>query len=143
MPARSEARTYLAPERPEQPAATGARPTGLTAAEIRRNCPLRLVLAFQMPGTEVVYYVDDNTGETSFQLQRGDGSWARVPLTGDNQGMVTFGGDEGLWKQAEEAWAWWDNAGRPAQDRFGYTREADGSAYAWHTPSGSRWNLAG
>lgn len=141
MPARSDALTYPVPERPERRPATGARPTGLTAAEIRSNYPLRLVLAFQMPGTEVVYYVDDNTGETAFQLQRGDGSWARVPLVGDNQGMVTFGGDEGLWKQAEEAWAWWNSAGRPAQDRFGYARDSDGSAYAWHLPSGSRWQL--
>ncbi|MGW1000500.1 methyltransferase domain-containing protein [Streptomyces sp. NPDC002520] len=141
MPARSEARTYPAVERPARPPATGARPTGLMAAEIRSNYPLRLVLAFHLPGTEVVYYVDDNTGETSFQLQRDDGSWARVPLAGDNQGMVTFGGDEGLWKQAEEAWVWWNAAGRPAQDRFGYAREPDGRAYVWHLPDGSRWNL--
>ncbi|MGW1056333.1 hypothetical protein [Streptomyces sp. NPDC002521] len=78
----------------------------------------------------------------SFQLQRGDGSWARVPLAGDNQGMVTFGGDEGLWKQAEAAWEWWNNVGRPEQDRFGYARETDGSAYVWHLHDGTRWNLA-
>ncbi|MGW1056332.1 methyltransferase domain-containing protein [Streptomyces sp. NPDC002521] len=62
MPARSDALTHPVPERPERPPSTGARPTGLTAAEIRGNYPLRLVLAFQMPGTEVVYYVDDSTG---------------------------------------------------------------------------------
>ncbi|WP_245790925.1 methyltransferase domain-containing protein [Streptomyces monashensis] len=141
MAARSEARTNPSPERPERPPATGPRPTGLTAAEIRANYPLRLVLAFQLPGTELVYYVDDKTGATALQLQRGDGSWARVPLTGDDQDRVTFGGDEGLWKQAEEAWAWWNSVGRPAQDRFGYARETDGSTHVWHLHDGTRWNL--
>ncbi|MFI2199907.1 methyltransferase domain-containing protein [Streptomyces sp. NPDC020192] len=143
MAARSDARTYPSAERPERPSATGARPTALTAPEIRSNYPLRLVLAFQLPATELVYYVDDMTGEMALQLQRGDGSWARVPLTGDNQGMVTFGGDEGLWKQAEEAWAWWSGVGRPTHDRFGYARETDGSAYVWHLHDGTRWNLPG
>jgi hypothetical protein len=94
-----------------------------------------------MPDSELVYYVDDTEG-TSIQLQRGDGSWARVPITGNTE-LVTFGGEEGLWKQAEEAWAWWNYADRPAQDRFGYVREPGGSAYAWYLPDGSRWNLTG
>jgi protein-L-isoaspartate O-methyltransferase len=142
MPARSDALTYPAPARPERPPAAGTRPTGLTAAEIRSNYPLRLVLAFHLPRTEVVYYVDETEG-MALQLQRDDGSWARVPLAGDHQGMVTFGGDEGLWKQAEEAWEWWNNAGRPGQDKFGYAREFDGSVYVWYLPTGSRWSLPG
>jgi protein-L-isoaspartate O-methyltransferase len=141
MPARGDARTYPTQERVERAPAAGTRPTTLTAAEIRAHYPLRLVLALHLPGTELVYSIDEVEG-TALQLQRDDGSWARVPLAGEDTGMVTFGGDEGLWKQAEEALQWWNAAGRPAQDRFGYAQEADGSAYVWHLPDGSRWNVA-
>ncbi|MEV6759464.1 methyltransferase domain-containing protein [Streptomyces sp. NPDC051105] len=141
MAARSRARTYQAQDRPERAPAARSRPSTLTANAIQAHYPLRLALAFQMPGTELVYYVDDTEG-MSIQLQRDDGSWARVPIAGTS-GLVTFGGDEGLWKQAEEAWAWWNHADRPAQDRFGYVREPDGSAYVWYLPDGSRWSLTG
>ncbi|MGW0577644.1 methyltransferase domain-containing protein [Streptomyces sp. NPDC002920] len=140
MPARGDATSYATEQRRERAPAAGTRPTTLTAADFRAHYPLRLVLGFQMPGTEFVYYVDETEG-TAIQLQRGDGSWARVPLAGDGTGMVTFGGDEGLWKQAEEALEWWNAVGRPEQDRFGYVREPDGRAYVWHLPDGSRWNL--
>ncbi|GGS74000.1 methyltransferase domain-containing protein [Streptomyces cinerochromogenes] len=139
MPARSDARAYPAQVRPERAPATGSRPTQLTAAEIRTHYALRLVLAFHLPDAELVYYSDEEG--LALQLQRPDGSWARVPLAGDNEGMVTFGGDEGLWQRAEEAWRWWTDVGRPAHDRFGYAREFDGSAYAWHLPGGARWQL--
>ncbi|MFI6249072.1 methyltransferase domain-containing protein [Streptomyces sp. NPDC051016] len=139
MAARNRARTYPVKERPPRAPETGSRSTTLTAARIQAHYPLRLVLAFQMPDTELVYYVDETEG-MSLQLQRGDGSWARVPIGGDRE-LVTFGGDEGLWKQAEDVWAWWHLMGRPAQDRFGYVRKADGSAYAWYLPDGSRWDL--
>ncbi|MET9086188.1 methyltransferase domain-containing protein [Streptomyces sp. NPDC004237] len=141
MAARSDARTYPVKERPERAPAARSRPTTLTAAQFHAHYPLRLLLAFQMPSTELVYYVDETEG-TSIQLQRGDGSWARVPI-GGNRELVTFGGDEGLWKQAEEVWSWWNYADRPAQDRFGYVREADGSTYVWYLPDGSRWDLTG
>lgn len=140
MPARGDARAYPAPQRPERAPQAGARPTALTAARIRSHYPLRLLLAFHLPGAELVYHVDETHG-TAIQLQRGDGSWARVPLAGDT-GMVTYGGDEDLWKQAEAAWEWWATEGQPSQDRFGYARETDGTAYAWYLPDGTRWNLS-
>jgi len=139
MPARTDASTYPAPQRPDRAPTTGRRPTTLTASEIRAHYPLRLLLAFQLPGTEVVYNVDQEG--TALQLQRGDGSWARVPLAGEHMGTVTYGGDDGLWKQAEEAWEWWTGAGRPEQDHFGYAQDPDGSAFAWYLPDGTRWNL--
>ncbi|HLL37423.1 MAG TPA: methyltransferase domain-containing protein [Streptomyces sp.] len=141
MPTRSDARTYPRQQRPERAPAAGIRPTPLTAAEIRAHYPLRLALAFHLPGTELVYHVDE--GRMSLQLQRSDGSWARVPLDGENTGIVTYGGDDGLWTRAETAWEWWNAAGRPAQDQYGYAREADGGAYAWYLPDGTRWQLPG
>ncbi|MFJ8081017.1 hypothetical protein ACIQ6Y_10330 [Streptomyces sp. NPDC096205] len=111
----------------------------LTAATIRAHYPLRLVLAFHLPGVELVYYADE--AGTALQFQRDDGSWARVPLAGEDTGVVTYGGDDELWKQAEAAWEWWNSVGRPGQDRFGYARGADGRAYVWHLPDGAVWHL--
>ncbi len=142
MPARNDARTYPVPERPERAATAGTRPTPLTASEIRAHYPLRLLLAFHLPGTELVYHVDDTDG-MAVQLQRGDGAWARAPLAGEHTRMVTYGGDDGLWKQAEAALEWWNVAGRPEQDAFGYAREADGKADAWYLADGTRWSLTG
>ncbi|MCS0602675.1 methyltransferase domain-containing protein [Streptomyces sp. LP11] len=141
MPARADARTYPAQARPERAPAAGSRPTSLTAAELRTHYPLRLVLAFHLPDAELVYHHDEEG--LALQLQRPDGSWARVPLAGDSAGIMTFGGDESLWQHAEEAWRWWNGVGRPAQDRFGYAREFGGGAYAWYLPSGRRWSLPG
>ncbi|MFI9149540.1 methyltransferase domain-containing protein [Streptomyces sp. NPDC053367] len=140
MPARADAQGYPAQECQERAPTTGSRSTVLTAAAIRAHYPLRLALAFHLPRVELVYYADE--AGTALQLQRGDGSWARVPLAGDDTGVVTYGGgDDELWKQAEAAWEWWNSAGRPDQDRFGYARESDGGAYVWHIPDGAAWRL--
>ncbi|MFD8869411.1 MULTISPECIES: hypothetical protein [unclassified Streptomyces] len=77
----------------------------------------------------------------AIQLQRRDGSWARAPLTGEGVGTVTYGGAVDLWERTEAAWLWWNDHGRPAQDRFGYVREADRREYARHIPDGHRWPL--
>ncbi|MGA4844628.1 hypothetical protein [Streptomyces sp. G45] len=55
---------------------------------------------------------------------------------------VTYGGDPELWKQAEAALNWWNTHHRPTHDQFGYVREADGGAFVWHVPDGTRWHLA-
>ncbi|MFJ4685482.1 methyltransferase domain-containing protein [Streptomyces sp. NPDC088789] len=139
MPARTDTLTYPRPERSERAPVTGSRATALVAYEIRSNYALRLVLAFQLPGTELVYHVDDDG--LALQLQRDDGSWARVPLVGDTR-TVTYGGDGELWKAAEAAWEWWQAAGRPEHDAFGYVREPK-ATYAWYRPDGTLWHLNG
>ncbi|MFD7013757.1 methyltransferase domain-containing protein [Streptomyces sp. NPDC059928] len=139
MPARSNADTY--PRRSRAPYApeTSTRLSTVTAADIRGNYPLRLLLALELPGTELVYHSDDATGALSLQLQRPDGSWARTPMAGE--AIVTHGGDPDLWQAVEQAWRWWTQQGRPAQDRFGYAREPEGAVRIWHAPTGRRWNL--
>ncbi|WP_055547563.1 methyltransferase domain-containing protein [Streptomyces sp. NBRC 110028] len=145
MPARSDAHAYRRPERAPYAPRAGSRPTTLTAVDIREHYPFRLLLAFHIPGAELVYHVDDETGAMSLQLQQHDGAWARAPITGERaagpSAIVTYGGSTDLWRQAERAWRWWNDHGRPAQDRFGYAREADGRHYAWHLPDGLRWPL--
>jgi protein-L-isoaspartate O-methyltransferase len=139
MAARTKAHAYTPPKRAERAPETGTRPTAVTASDIRSSYPFRLVLAIHMPTVELVYHVDDSG--TALQLQSADGSWARTPLSGDDTATVTYGGEADLWQQVEAAWRWWTEAGRPAQDRFGYAREADGDAHVWHIPDGTRWGL--
>ncbi|MEE1769309.1 methyltransferase domain-containing protein [Streptomyces sp. JV185] len=140
MAARSEARTYAVPQRPQHAAETGTWPSSVTAADVRSHYPFRLLLAFYLPGAEIVYHVDDS-GAMALQIQGPDGSWARLPLVGDAVSTVTYGGDPGLWTRVEDAWRWWNGSGRPSHDRFGYAREADGAAHVWHIPDGTRWDI--
>ncbi|MFC5721303.1 methyltransferase domain-containing protein [Streptomyces gamaensis] len=140
MAARNDALVYPSPRHTAAAPETGTRPTPVTAHDIRTTYPFRLLLAFQLPRTRLVYHLDD-AGTTSVQLQSSDGSWARVPLTGDGVGTVKYGGAEDLWHQVEDTWQWWNDAGRPAQDQFGYIREPDGTAYVWHIPDGRQWRL--
>ncbi|MEV6744159.1 methyltransferase domain-containing protein [Streptomyces sp. NPDC051080] len=140
MAARSEARTYPAPQRPRRAAETGTWPSPVTAADVRGNYAFRLLLALCLAGAELVYHVDDS-GAMALQIQDPGGSWARLPLAGDGVGAVTYGGDPGLWTLAEDVWRWWTSVGRPSHDRFGYAREADGAAHVWHIPDGTRWDI--
>lgn len=141
MAARGDAQTYPRRERAPYAAEAGTRPTEVTAADIRGYYPFRLLLAFHLPGAELVYHSDEASGTMSVQLQHSDGSWARVPLAGEHIGTVTYGGASEIWEQVEAAWKWWNDAGRPEQDRFGYAREPDGHASVWHLPDGRRWNI--
>ncbi|WP_346173813.1 methyltransferase domain-containing protein [Streptomyces cuspidosporus] len=138
MAARGAARGYSRCERAPYAPLAEERASKVIAADIRAYYPFRLVAAFHLPGVELVYHVDDGTGDMELQLQRRDGAWARAPLTGERVATVTYGGAVDLWERTEAAWLWWDDHGRPAQDRFGYVREADGREYAWHIPDGRR-----
>ncbi|CDR06429.1 methyltransferase domain-containing protein [Streptomyces iranensis] len=141
MAARSDAHAYRHPGRAPYAPRAGFRSASLTAADIRAHYPFRLLLAFHLPGAELVYHVDDDTGAMSLQLQGRDGTWARAPIADEDTTIATYGGSADLWRRAEAVWQWWNDHDRPAQDRFGYAREADGRHYAWHIPDGHRWPL--
>ncbi|MBD3005526.1 methyltransferase domain-containing protein [Streptomyces sp. 5-10] len=142
MAARSDAHAYRHPGWAPYAPQGGSRSTSLTAADIRAHYAFRLLLAFHLPGAELVYHMDDDTGAMSLQLQGRDGTWARAPIADEHTTTVTYGGSADLWRRAEAAWRWWNDHDRPAQDRFGYAREADGHHFAWHVPDGRhRWPL--
>ncbi|MFH8368062.1 methyltransferase domain-containing protein [Streptomyces sp. NPDC018031] len=139
MAARGDAHTYPRTHRPPKAPITHTRPTTVTAADIRQHYPFRLLLAAHLPTAELVYHLDDDSGAMAIQLQQPDGTWARAPLSGPR--TVTYGGSPELWQQVEDAWNWWNVEGRPTHDQFGYRRDADGIAHAWHIPTGRRWTL--
>lgn len=139
MPARGDERTYPVKERAALAVETATRPTSVTGADFRSNYPFRVVLAAELRDTEFVYHSDSGTGTLSIQLQQPDGTWARSPITGES--TVTYGGSPELWHRVDQAWSWWNEQGRPGQERFGFVREADGSAHITHDDSGRRWNL--
>lgn len=61
------------------------------------------------------------------------GSWAQVgPLTDDAGAPypVRQGGPRRLWDEAEAAYRWWQDAGRPGYDRFGLT-VTPGEQWIW------------
>lgn len=41
----------------------------------------------------------------------------------------------------KDARRWWNDASRPSHNRFGYVREADGSAHVRHIPDETRWKI--
>ncbi|MBB5939367.1 protein-L-isoaspartate O-methyltransferase family protein [Streptomyces zagrosensis] len=139
MAARGNAATYPVKDRAPYEPATDTRPTTVTAQDIREHYSFRLLLAFQLPGAELVYHADADTGAMALQLQQPDGTWARTPLAGAS--TVTYGGSPELWQRVQEAWQWWNEQGRPAQHRFGYRRDPDGSAHVQHISSRRRWAL--
>jgi methyltransferase of ATP-grasp peptide maturase system len=138
MPARSDAQNYPTRERPVYAAEAGTHPTTVTAGDIRSNYPFRLLLALELPDAELVYHSADD-GTMSLQLQLPDGAWARTPVVGP--ATVTYGGPDNLWARVEDAWSWWNDAGRPAHDQFGYARQPEGAARVWHIPTGRRWDV--
>ncbi len=140
MAARTDARVYPAPQHAAAAPESGSLPVTVTASDIRTYYPFRLLLAFHLPETRLVYHLDD-ASVMSLQLQHTDGSWARAPLTGDATGVVTYGGAPDLWQRVEAAWQWWNDKRRPAQDQFGFVREPDGRASVWHIPDGRRWEV--
>ncbi|MFH8344996.1 methyltransferase domain-containing protein [Streptomyces sp. NPDC018045] len=140
MAARADAHTYLRKPRAPYAPEAATRPTTVTAADVRNNYPFRLLLAFHLPYSTLVYHSADD-GTLSLQLQQHDGTWARAPITGDHPHTVTYGGTHNLWTTVEAAWQWWNDHNRPTQDQFGYAREPNGQHYAWHIPDGRRWNL--
>ncbi|MFC9294360.1 methyltransferase domain-containing protein [Streptomyces sp. NPDC057011] len=139
MPARGNEKTYPVKDRAPLAEETGTRTTSVTGADFRANYTFRLLLAAELRDAEFVYYSDPATGNLSIQLQQPDGTWARSPIAGDP--TVTYGGSPSLWRNVEQAWAWWTDQGRPEQEQFDYVREADGSAHITHHNSGRRWNL--
>lgn len=58
------------------------------------------------------------------ELRAFDGSWARAEHR-DGGASVGVGGPTDLWSIVEDAYDWWNAAGRPAWGRFGLSATQD------------------
>ncbi|MGH4017454.1 MAG: hypothetical protein ACRDSL_26735 [Pseudonocardiaceae bacterium] len=79
----------------------------------------------------------------TIHLSGPDGSRASVLSTPVNGGFpVSQSGPRRLWDRMEEAYEFWEGAGRPHYDRFGITATAT-EQYVWydHPDSARRWSL--
>ncbi|MFJ6741027.1 methyltransferase domain-containing protein [Streptomyces sp. NPDC091279] len=70
-----------------------------------------------------LHHADDGSGEATYWLLGDDGtSWATVEYVPDRTHFeVEQHGPRRLWSEAEAAWNWWLDQGRPTRDRFGLT----------------------
>lgn len=91
------------------------------------------VLQLAVPGLTVTGPLVED-GDDTVWLLLPDGSWAVgwVPQGAPWDGCtIVQYGPRDVWTLAEQAWARWENAGRPALDDFGLTVTADGVHRVW------------
>lgn len=97
------------------------------------------VLQLAVPGLTVAGPLVED-GDDTVWLSLPDGSWAVgwVPqgASWDGCTVVQYGRRD-VWTLAEQAWARWEDAGRPALDDFGLTVTADGVHRLWMREPGN------
>ncbi|OAL11178.1 protein-L-isoaspartate(D-aspartate) O-methyltransferase [Streptomyces noursei] len=69
-----------------------------------------------------------------------DRSWACVMFRDGDTARVWQAGPRRLWDEAEAAYRWWEQNGKPGHDRFGLTVTADGQA-VWLDDPAHSWPL--
>lgn len=88
-----------------------------------------LAVGLHLPDCYTVYRPDDDGQTYHFTVRimhPGSGSWARVEVEPDREvDYVYQGGPRKLWDEVEAAHAWWVDAGRPEDNRFGLTVTPD------------------
>ncbi|MFJ2112308.1 methyltransferase domain-containing protein [Streptomyces sp. NPDC087850] len=67
-----------------------------------------------------------------------DRSWACVMFRDDDEAQVWQSGPRQLWNEAETAYQWWTEKGKPGYDRFGLTVSAEGQS-AWVDDPEESW----
>ena len=99
------------------------------------------VVQWQLP--DVTLSGGTEAGEAGISLAASDGSRVSARGTRTNHGYpVTQYGPRRLWERVEEAYSFWQDAGRPNFDRFGITATPT-EQYVWYDHPGSdhRWPL--
>ncbi|OIJ90492.1 protein-L-isoaspartate(D-aspartate) O-methyltransferase [Streptomyces monashensis] len=120
MTVRSNGETGSVPY-PGDPQNPDERATHLDPSAPFRDDAFPFLLSLAVPGTAQASDLDDDRRVIGCRLWAADGSWARVE--GDS---VRQAGPRRLWGEAEAAWRWWEEQGRPGRDRFGLTVDRDG-----------------
>lgn len=120
MTVRSNGETGSVPY-PGDPQNPDERTTHLDPSAPFRDDAFPFLLSLVVPGTTQASDLDSDRRVIGCRLWAADGSWARVE--GDS---VRQAGPRRLWDEAEAAWRWWEEQGRPRRDRFGLTVDCDG-----------------
>lgn len=110
-------------------------------ASLHWNGQFAFVAQWYLP--DVTWSPATEDGQLGVHLRAPDGSRASVYATPTDGGFrVSQAGSRRLWDRVEEAYTFWDKAGRPSSDRFGITATAT-EQYVWYdNPDGEhRWPL--
>ncbi|MFJ6570062.1 protein-L-isoaspartate(D-aspartate) O-methyltransferase [Streptomyces sp. NPDC091292] len=67
-----------------------------------------------------------------------DRSWACAMFSDGDDAQVWQSGPRRIWNEAESAYRWWTEKGKPGYDRFGLTVTAEGQS-AWLDDPGNCW----
>jgi methyltransferase of ATP-grasp peptide maturase system len=111
-------------------------------AQLQWNSDFGFVAQWHLP--DVTWIPTTEDGEAGVHLRAQDGSRASARSTKDDGGfMVSQAGPRRLWERVEEAYTFWQRAGRPLSERFGITASAT-EQYVWYDqPNGPhRWSLS-
>ncbi|MER5490207.1 methyltransferase domain-containing protein [Streptomyces sp. NPDC002490] len=135
MPLRHTASDGVPTRRPPLPAGPG-RPSTLPAATIADN-HFRFLAGIAVPGLTWQYDLGEDGGITGARVWHSDGSIAQ--LQPDN--TVGEAGPRPLWTLLEEAHRTYQDAGRPASDRYGVTITREGQRVWLDELDGLSWIL--
>lgn len=100
---------------------------------LREDVRLAFALRVALPEVRVATAVDED-GVNAW-LHDGRESWAMLAALGGSRTVAYQGGPRLLWDEVEDAWRWWDAAGRPGVERFGLTVTPDGESVWLDAPA--------
>ncbi len=124
--------------------ATAERQTETYPAALLDDLAFGFIAQLHLPGVRWSRSWPDETGDWSLRLWAADGSWAFLPhmLSPGRRWTVLEHGPRMLWALVEQAWQWWQAAGRPRWDRFGISITPEGQRVWYGGPgSGQDWPL--
>ncbi len=132
------------PPEPDPETATVERQTEIHPAALLDDLAFGFIAQLHLPGVRWTRSWPDETGDWSLRLWAAAGSWAFLPhmLSPARRWTVREHGPTRLWAQVEQAWQWWQAAGRPRWDRFGISITPDGQRVWYGGPGGRQdWSL--
>lgn len=114
--------------------------TGVTEAEFvgERFGAQRFAMGLRVPDCLHVVAKKDDATRPVWLYSLTDRSWACCQFRDGRSARVWQHGDRRLWDEAEAAYAWWVEHGRPGHTRFGLTVTADGER-AWLDDPANCW----
>ncbi len=124
--------------------ATVERETEIYPAALLDDLAFGFIAQLHLPGVRWWRSWPDETGDWSLRLWAADGSWACLPhmLSAARRWTVLERGPRMLWALVEQAWQWWQAAGRPRWDRFGISITPEGQRVWYGGPgNGQYWPL--